>query len=148
MFIQAFLEGIVATLGALILELSLPVFGFKSIEGSLYFFLFTAGIEEILKFAFIYNHYQKIATKEKILANAFFIGLGFALTDVLLKSASYEKNMLWPISGVFLVHILTAISLGLFFLKKNQKSISLSLVILSLNIFFHFFYNFLILLYL
>jgi RsiW-degrading membrane proteinase PrsW (M82 family) len=144
----SFFEGILAAFGALILELSPTIFGSTFSETSLFFILFTASIEEAVKYTFIYNHYLKLASKEKILSGAFFIGLGFAITEIILKRLSYEKNTIIPIAGIFLVHLLTAVLLGLFFRKKNQKPLFLSFIIVLLNIFLHFFYNLLILRYL
>jgi hypothetical protein len=51
MFIQAFFEGIVAALGALILELSPPIFGFNLVETTVAFLFFAATVEEIIKSA-------------------------------------------------------------------------------------------------
>ncbi|MEI6587784.1 MAG: hypothetical protein WCO05_02425 [Candidatus Moraniibacteriota bacterium] len=145
MLAQAFFEGIIAALGALILELSPPIFGLTISETSLIFLLFTATIEEAIKFIFIYNHYAKLKVKEKILSGAFLIGLGFASIDIFLKQLSYEENLLFPIIGVFLVHILTTSLLGLFFRKNTTKQISLGIFFLGLNILVHFLYNLLIL---
>ncbi|MFZ2188898.1 MAG: hypothetical protein WAV73_05045 [Candidatus Moraniibacteriota bacterium] len=143
--IQAFFEGIIAALGALILELSPPIFGLTISETSLLFFLFTATIEETIKFIFIYNHYAKLKVKEKILSGAFLLGLGFASIDILLKQLSYEEKLVFPIIGVFLVHILTTSLLGLFFRKNTTKPIALGVCLLGLNILIHFIYNLLVL---
>ncbi len=143
----SFFEGIIAALGALVLELSPPIFGLAVSETSLLFLLFTASVEEIIKYVFIYNHYLKLEAKEKILSGAFFIGLGFALVDAITKRLSHGENIMLPIIGIFLVHLFTATLLGLFFWKKNQKPISLSVLIVGINILLHFLYNFLILRY-
>jgi hypothetical protein len=144
----SFFEGILAAFGALILELSPTIFGLIFSETSLFFILFTASIEEAVKYTFIYNHYLKLASKEKILSGAFFIGLGFSITEIVLKQLSYQEATALPIAGIFLVHLLTATLLGLFFWKKNQKPLFLSFLIVLLNIFLHFFYNLLVLRYL
>lgn len=144
---QAFFEGIIAAFAALVLELSLPIFGLLLSETSLLFLFFTASIEEIIKYTFIYNHYLKLELKEKIFLNAFFIGFGFALIDILLKQLT-AKGTFWPIAGIFLVHLLSTTLLGLFFWKKNQRSVFLGIILLGLNIILHFGYNFLILRYL
>lgn len=145
--IQAFFEGIIAAIGALVLELSPSIFGLVFSETSFSFVLFTASVEEIIKFAFVYNHYLKLSLKQKILSGAIFIGLGFALVDILLKQLAYERSTLLPIAGILLVHLTTTVFLGLFFWRKNQKPISLSFLIVLLNIFLHLCYNLLILRY-
>ncbi|MCX6761775.1 MAG: hypothetical protein NTY33_02940 [Candidatus Moranbacteria bacterium] len=143
----AFFEGIIAALGALVLELTPPVFGLAMSETALVFLLFTASVEEIIKFAFIYNHYLELSVKEKILADAVFIGFGFALVDIVSKQISLGKNTLGPLAGILLVHLITTTLLGLFLWRKNQKPLPLSLLIVILNILLHFSYNFLLLRY-
>jgi hypothetical protein len=147
MFIQAFFEGIIAALGALVLELSPPIFGFALIETTLLFLLFTATVEEIIKYIFIYNHYSKLKTpaQTKILASAFFIGAGFAFIDIFFKLASTEKNVFLSFLGILLVHLFTTTILGVFFLKNKSKSFFLGVFFIGLNILLHFCYNFLIL---
>jgi len=144
----SFFEGIIAAFGALILELSPTIFGLTFSETSLFFILFAAGIEETIKYAFIYNRYLKLDLKEKILSGAFFIGLGFALTEIILKQLSYGKDTALPIAGIFLVHLLTTLMLGLFFWKKKQHLFSFGFLIIILNVFLHFSYNLLVLRYL
>jgi hypothetical protein len=146
MLIQAFFEGIIAALGALVLELSPPIFGLALSETSLFFFLFTASVEETIKYAFIRNHYLKLKLKEKIISSAFFIGLSFALVDIFIKQLSYEGNFL-QLFGIFLVHIFTATLLGLSLGEKMKRPLLLSTIMLGLNIALHFLYNFLILRY-
>jgi RsiW-degrading membrane proteinase PrsW (M82 family) len=145
--IQAFFEGIIAALGALILELSPAIFGVTLTETSLFFILFTASVEEIMKYVFIYNHYLKMKAGEKILLSAIFIGLGFAIVDVSTKYLYFEKNTALPIAGILLVHFSTTALLGLFFWKKNQKTLCIGIPFIVLNILLHFLYNFLVLRY-
>jgi hypothetical protein len=145
MFIQAFFEGIVAALGALILELSPPIFGFNLVETTVAFLFFAATVEEIIKYIFIYNNYVKSKVQTKILFSAFFIGVGFAFVDILFKLLSFERNALLSFLGIFLVHIFTTTILGLFFLKSKSKSIFAGIFLVGLNILLHFFYNFLVL---
>ena len=142
-----FFEGIIAALGALVLELSPAIFGFTLSEASLFFILFTASVEEIIKYVFIYNRYLKTKAGEKILLSAIFIGLGFALVDTSMKYLSDGKNTTLPIVGIFLIHLLTAALLGLFFWKKNQKTLCIGIPFVILNILLHFLYNFLVLRY-
>lgn len=139
------LEGIIAAIGAIIVELSPPIFGLKFSDTSIAFLIFTASVEEIIKYAFVYNRYLKLEVKETILSGAFLIGIGFAFVDAITKQLSYEGNIILPIIGIFLVHLFTTTILGLFFWKKNQKPVSLSSLIVGLNILLHFLYNFLIL---
>ena len=141
----SFFEGIIAAIGALAVELSPPIFGLAFSETTLISLLFAASVEEIIKYAFIYNHYLKLKTKEQILPSAFFIGLGFALIDILPKQLANQENAISPFFGIFLIHLFTTTALGLFFWKKGQKPLYLSSLVLILNILLHFFYNFLVL---
>ncbi len=142
-----FFEGIIAALGALVLELVLPFFGLINNNASLIFIFSAATIEEIIKYLFIYNNYLKLELKEKIIKNSFFIGLGFAAAEIFLKQLSFEKASALPILGVFLIHLFTASLAGFFLLRKNKQTAFLAIKIIFLNIFLHFVYNFLILRY-
>lgn len=143
----SFFEGIIAALGALILELTLPIFGLSADGISLIFLFLTATIEEIIKYIFIYNNYLKLKLKEKIIKNSFFIGLGFASAEIFLKQLSFEKTSILPILGVFLIHLLTTSIAGFFLLRKYKLTALLAVKIIFLNILLHFAYNFLILCY-
>ncbi len=143
----SFFEGIIAALGALILELTLPLFGLPASDGSLVFLFSAVTIEEIVKYAFIYNNYLKLELKEKIIRNSFFVGLGFAAAEIFLKQSLFEKANALLILGVFLIHLLTASLAGFFLLRKYKQTSLLAPRIVSLNILLHFIYNFLILRY-
>ena len=163
----SFFEGIIAALGALVLELTLPFFNLPANGTSLIFIFLAAAIEEILKYAFIYNNYLKLPIKEKIVKNSFFIGLGFAATEIFLKQLPLEKTNWLPILGVFLIHLFTASLAGFFLLKKYSKLMKAkkglspevsglspfsagglsSSKIIIFNVLLHFAYNFLILRY-
>ncbi|MFA5961137.1 MAG: hypothetical protein WC848_00445 [Parcubacteria group bacterium] len=142
-----FFEGIIAAIGALVIELSPPIFGLTLIENSLLFLLLMASVEEIVKYTFVYNHYLKSKNKEDILASAFFIGLGFALVDIFTKKLAYANIGFLPIVGILMIHLTTATLLGIFFRKITHKTLYFSLLLLGLNIALHLTYNLLVLLY-
>ena len=147
MFIQAFFEGIIAALGALVLELGPAIFGLVFSKDSLPFIFFAVSVEEILKYAFIYNHYLKAKFQEKIIWSAFFIGLGFALAELFLKQLDYRNASPFLVLGVILVHLFTASASGFFLTRKYNRQKCAILLLISLNIALHFGYNFLILRY-
>jgi hypothetical protein len=145
--LSPFFEGIIAAIGALAVELSPPIFGLTLIENSLLFLLFIASTEEIVKYVFIYNHYLKSKNKEAILASAFFIGLGFALVDIFTKKLAYANIGFLPIVGILVVHLTTAVLLGLIFRKSQSKTFYFGLLLLGFNIALHLTYNLLVLRY-
>jgi RsiW-degrading membrane proteinase PrsW (M82 family) len=148
MFIQAFFEGIIAGLGALVLELAVQaVFNFPPAENSLFTLLIFVAIEEILKYTLIYNHYLKSAAKQKIVSSALLIGLGFALTELFLKQLAYQKEDRFPILGLISIHLLTASIVGYFFRQNYGQHKFFIGLLLALNIILHFGYNLLILYY-
>ncbi|HAI74485.1 MAG TPA: hypothetical protein DCS28_00405 [Candidatus Moranbacteria bacterium] len=144
----SFFEGIIAALGALILELTLPFFGLPAGNTSLIFLFSAVLIEEIIKYAFVYNNYLKLESKEKIIRNSLLIGFGFAAAEIFLKQLSFEKTTALLILGVFLIHVFTTSLAGFFLSRKYKQLFFLSVLIICFNIFLHFAYNFLILSYL
>ena len=148
MFIQAFFEGIITALGALVLELStLTLFNLPLPENSLFTLFIFVIIEELIKYVLIYNHYLKSTAREKIIHHAFLIGLGFSLMELFLKQLDYQKITSLPVAGIFFIHLFTSSVVGFFFWKKYNKNIFAILSLIILNIALHFSYNFMILRY-
>ena len=148
MFVQAFLEGIVIALGALVFELSiLFAFNLPSSDKSLISLFICVAIEEILKYSLIYNKYLHADKKEKIPYIAFFIGLGFSSIELFLKQIDYQKTSPFYILGLFFIHALTASIIGFFLQKKPFKTKFSIAMLLALVIAIHFCYNFLIIRY-
>jgi RsiW-degrading membrane proteinase PrsW (M82 family) len=146
MFIQAFLEGIVIALGALVFELSiLFALNLPASDKSLISLFICVAIEEILKYAIIFNRYLHSNGKEKILYVAFFIGLGFSSIELFLKQIDYQKTSPFYILGLFFIHTLTASIIGFLLQKKFFKTKLSIATLLALVIALHFGYNFLIL---
>jgi len=144
----AFFEGIITALGALVLELAvLAVFNLPPAENTLFTLLIFVAIEESLKYAIIYNHSLKANSREKIFANAVFIGLGFALTELFLKQLDYQKISFLPIFGLLFIHLFTAGTVGFFLKQKYDQHKLFIFLLLVLNVILHFGYNFLILRY-
>lgn len=146
MIIQAFFEGIITALGALVLELSvLAIFNLNSAESSLITLFICVILEEIMKYAIIYNHYLKSKYREKIIYSAIFIGLGFSAMELFLKQLDYQKTITLPILGIFLIHMITSSIVGFFLWKKCTQTTITATILIILNTLIHFFYNFIIL---
>ena len=145
----SFFEGIIAAIGALVLELAVQAgFNLPPVENALFTLLIFVAIEEILKYALIHNHYLKSTAKQKIVQSALLIGLGFALTELFLKQLAYQKEDLFPILGLISIHLLTAVIAGYFFRQNYSQNKFFIGLLLALNIILHFGYNFLLLRYL
>lgn len=138
----SFFEGIIAAFGALVLELIPSVFGLAISANSLIFILFAATIEEAIKYSVIYANCQKLRFKEKIILNSFFIGMGFAATEIFLKQLSLEKTLSLPVLGIFSIHILTTLLSGFSLSREDGKMFFSAAKIILANIALHFVYNF------
>lgn len=129
--LQSFFLGILAALGALILEIFFLNFsnplsysgnnyhnGFSSFG---FIFFFAVFIEEFLKALVIF---KVLAKWKNITINSFFLGLGFSLLEISLvfwKSQFEIEPNLVGIIGVGIVHVSTAVILG-YCLEKNTKN--------------------------
>jgi len=145
--LKAFFIGIPIALGALVLEFILIIFN-PSLLGSIDLMTLAVFIEEFLKIIVI----QKIATKKNfpstIFFQAFFIGVGFSLTEITLNIFSYssvEKTFFWSYIGLFLIHTFTTTFFGYFLVIQKKSSFLITALIFSMAFLIHFFFNFAIL---
>lgn len=137
--------GIIAAFGALVVEIILFYIIF-SLNTTL-MVLSAVVIEEIIKFLVIFRGLFKSQDSENIFQSSLLLGLGFALTELLLKNPieiSAMPGLYWQVAGLFLIHILTAGLMGYFLAKtKGPGVVKLSAIILFAAC-FHFAYNFVI----
>lgn len=148
MLAQAFFEGIIAALGALVLELTIQTtFNLPPVESSLLTLFICVSIEEILKYTFILNNYQKSKCREQLVFRAVLIGLGFSLAELFLKQLRYQEAITLPVIGVLLIHITTAVLVAAFIGKDYNRNKFFVLFLITLNSCLHFFYNLLVLRY-
>lgn len=154
--IESFFLGIIAALGALIVELLVFIaFSFySSTTVSLSFFqLFTipkfiilgAVIEELLKYIVISKRLETFSLGKSLLLNSFFVGLGFFATEICLSYFSGAMPPMNLIAELAIVHIGTAGLIGHFISNRNPKKISTFILAMFLASAFHATYNLLIL---
>lgn len=148
--IKSFLLGILAALGALFLELVFYLI-FPSQETqqdyynkiTLFLFLIVA-IEELLKVLMIYKNSTELSGENDIFISSFFIGTGFALTELFLKESVRQSLFSLGNLNIILVHILTAGLAGYFISKQPAPRKSFLVKIWLLAFSGHLLYNLLI----
>jgi len=148
-FIQAFIFGILAALGALVVELvisnSYSILSGKNIELDYYsahltFFLIIVVLtEEIFKYLMISKLYSNPTDPQRTISTALLAGSGFAFVELLLLHFNIDLFYLdSKLIGVFLLHLATAGMIGYCMLFKKNSS---PLKILSLAFCLHIIYN-------
>ncbi|PJA87157.1 MAG: hypothetical protein CO141_00965 [Candidatus Moranbacteria bacterium CG_4_9_14_3_um_filter_42_9] len=158
--------GIIASLGALFLELLLSLFlGSPEKLSSLFFstlsplLIAAILIEEFLKFIFIYKNFQQIEVwmkssdeennfKRATLLDSFLIGLGFSCLElffILLNLPGQSLHALGlTILGTAAIHILTAGVIGYLVVAARKMSLDWTAKTLLIAFSLHFIYNYLI----
>ncbi len=122
--------GIIAALGALVLELAA---GFSFAEKIFFpgfspqnltpFLVACVIIEELVKLAVISKTSQKIERAGDILFNAFLIGAGFSLMEIFLVFSNeiFSGSVLYQgMAGIFAVHSGTSLIFGIFFIFRKR----------------------------
>jgi hypothetical protein len=124
--IKFFFWGVVAALGALVLETLIsiinPAIISPSFEAQLGVTLVVLVlVEEIFKFIFIWKMAGQTPEKVRIFFHAFLVGLGFAAAEIVLNILGYPYFSFFLLSvylGLLLVHTVTAAIYGqAFFLR-------------------------------
>lgn len=149
-FIKPFLFGIIAALGALILELVFYlIFPEQETRQDYYskitiFLFLVVAVEEALKILMVYKNSQELKKENDIFVSSFFVGAGFALTELFLKDL--ESKELFSIGNlnIVLVHILTAGLAGYFLSKERTPKRNYLLKIWLLVFLIHLAYNLLV----
>lgn len=142
-----FIFGVLASLGALLVELFVASFLIDTtnlrgvfIPTTLSLFLF-ALIEESCKILFFLRALNHLATPAHFLRAGIVFGLGFAGLEYF--SLAYIQNLpSGPLYGILLVHIITSILLAL--TLSRYRSRTTLLILLTLLTTLHFGYNILL----
>jgi hypothetical protein len=119
--------GILAASGALVLELTLLFFLHKEIEitfslKAVLFLSALAFIEELMKFFAINDSSQSLDSLRSAMKNAFFIGLGFSISELVLKSFSFQGDVFLENSFAFIFHIFSSLLFGFLLFKREKAS--------------------------
>jgi hypothetical protein len=146
--IKIFFSGILAALGALILEAFLFVF-FPYQTGATekigIFFLLSILIEEFVKFSIMAKIWKntRYQSKAGIIIFSFFFGIGFALTEIILNiwGQNQNKQPIFSYMGLFLLHFSTIFMFGYFLFFRQKISTPKNLSILALGFLIHFSFN-------
>ncbi|HPN55119.1 MAG TPA: hypothetical protein PLB52_04320 [Candidatus Moranbacteria bacterium] len=150
---ESFLWGIIAALGALVLEIIafLGISYNKNIDFSFsvffsfpFFILIAAGIEEFFKYIIISKKIESFSLEKSYIVNSLLVGLGFFAVELeLINISSGLPN--WNIlSEIALLHIGTAGIIGYIVAIKNPRKFFTFLFALSFAVAFHAAYNFLV----
>jgi len=148
--------GIIAALGALVLEIIFSIFISgplpQNIVPSFFMVIASVVIEEAMKLIFIYKKFFQEKLMENIVLNSIFFGFGFSAVEVffyLSKSSLSDINVsaVLPMAGIMLVQTLTSAIAGFILSQKRSGSYAILVSILFLNIIIHFSYNWLVIRY-
>ena len=147
LWVTFFIFGLLASLGALILELLLASFFIdpstlgSAFVPSTFSLLLFAIIEEASKIVFFLQATRRTATSSRPLSTGIAFGIGFASLEYF--ALSYIQNLpSGPLYGILLVHLITSIFLA-FFVSKYQSKKAL-LILLACLATLHFGYNILL----
>ncbi len=135
--IESFFWGIIAALGALLLELIFltlaTIFSSSQKELTLehlfslgYLLPLAAIAEEILKYTVIAKRIDFFSFGRSVILNSFLVGLGFAAVEALLiyiKEIPAVSFFSWNLIEIMLLHILTAGIIGYYVAVQNPKKI-------------------------
>lgn len=155
MKLKFFFYGIIAALGAMLVELvlknilsseiSLDNIFFTIITPSLILFALT---EEAFKFAVINKAVSSLKNPGDIFSGALLIGLGFSLTDSLTEiylgfSVNFfeQTSYLLAILGILIVHLSTSLLFGYFSFKKSLFAKTIPAAVFIFATLLHLLYN-------
>jgi hypothetical protein len=155
--IESLFLGIIAALGALVVELFIfAIFGTMSLDkniisqnvSSLNYLLVTAVfLEEIFKYLIIIKRVEFFSMGRILILNSFLVGLGFAGVE---SSLIYFRSAggLIPYQSfveIILIHIFTAGIIGYFIAARNPQKIATSIKAILIAVFIHLSYNIMVL---
>jgi len=149
---ESFFWGIIAALGALIVEIvfyiitsffinpigTMPFIQFFIIPK---FIIAAACIEEILKYIIIFKRFSVLPPEKSKLANALMIGLGFFLFELVLILATRISPASQFLIEIAIIHIGTAVLMGGILIVKNIQKIAAFLYAIAAAVIFHAAYN-------
>lgn len=151
---ESFFWGIIAALGALIIQLilyiSFSTYAFpmeKSPSFSQFFtipFFVIAGvlIEESFKYLIISKRIEMFSQERFYIINSILMGLGFFATELSLIYLSNPALQIRNITEILIIHVGTAGLIGYLVATKNPKKFSTFLFALLITASFHVAYNF------
>lgn len=155
--VESFFWGIIAALGALILQLIIyigfSIYPYPAIANLSFSQLFTlpifiviaASIEEIFRYIIISKRIDMLSLGRSYVINSFFVGLGFFATELALTLTAGAVPQTRILIEIAIIHIGNAGLMGYIVAIKNPKKISTLVHALLLTVFFHAAYNILIL---
>lgn len=149
-FIKSFFLGIIAALGALILELVFYlIFPEQQTQQDYYskitvFLFLVVAVEEALKILMVYKNSEELKKENDVFASSFFVGAGFALAELLLKDLGSKDLFSVGNMNIVLVHIFTAGLAGYFLSKERTPKRSYLIKIWLLVFLVHLSYNLLV----
>ena len=151
--LESLFLGLIASLAALFAEAlaftlvtwndSPWTFNYDSLLVSSKFILAFVAIEEIAKFFFISKQIVNFPSKWLGTFHAAVIGLGFAGIESLIVYQRLHQSLTgyWlPVSGIFMVHVMTSFILGVFLAQRWKLWITAPIA-LAITIGLHFAYN-------
>jgi len=154
--IESIFWGIIAALGALVIELvffigsSIYINPTMEISFSQFFiipqFLVVAVcIEEIFKYIVISKRIERLSLEKSCIINSLFVGLGFFGVEMALILMSKNLPGIQSLIEIAIVHIGTSGLIGYFVATKNPKKITTFLLAIVFAIVFHASYNLMVL---
>jgi len=150
--IESFFWGILAALGALVVEIVFYVFvsPFVDPAGAMPFSQFfiipnfiivAAFIEEILKYILISKRFSVLSPEKLRFANALLIGLGFFLIELMFILATKVSPAPQFLIEIAIVHIGTAGLIGGILAIKNARKFATFVYVIAVAVTFHSAYN-------
>ena len=154
--IESIFWGIIAALGALVVELvffigsSIYLSSSAGISFSQFFvipqfIIVAACIEEIFKYLVISKRIEMLSLEKSYIINSLFVGLGFFGVELTLILMSKNLPGVQSLIEIAILHIGTAGLIGYFVATKNPKKITTFLLAIVFAIAFHASYNLLLL---
>jgi hypothetical protein len=154
--IESFFWGIIAALGALVVQLVVYIgftfyangtainVSFSQLFAIPAFIIIGVFIEESFKYLIVSKKIETFSQDRSYLTNSIFLGLGFFITElglIFLSTTTFQFDVLREIA---IIHIGSAGLIGYIVAMKNPKKISTFLYAVLVTSFFHGAYNLLI----
>ncbi len=154
--IESFFLGIIASLGALVVELIVFVafsaytnpaseISFSQLFLVPGFIAVGAGIEEIFKYVVIVKRVEMLSLSRSYLINSFLVGLGFFSLELGLIATTSSLPPTNTLLEIAIIHIGTSGIIGYIIATKNPKKIGTFLYAIILTSMLHSAYNLLVL---
>jgi len=153
--LESFFWGIIAALGALVIELIVFIFfsgltnqptnfSFATLFAIPQFIILAACIEEAFKYIVISKRIELLSLRRSYLINSFFVGLGFFGIELGMAAMTSSLPEAKLLAEIAIIHLGTAGIIGYIVATRNPKKISTFLIALLAATFFHSAYNLLI----